>query len=138
MSTSAYTDSELGGRLSAAMRAVGMSQTQLAAELGVQTSTVSNWVNNSRSPGDDSQLARIGELLGASPAWLRSGTGPAPAGVRLQAVRRAQGRLGWYAKKVGAEGAREGGNAALFTITPTLGHVVREAIQNSIDATLGA
>src|SRR5437868_3843972 len=100
MHTSPYTESELGARLSAAMRAVGMSQTQLAAELGVQTSTVSNWVNNSRTPGDDSQLTRISELLGASPAWLRSGTGPAPAGVRLQAVRRAHALLGWYAKRV--------------------------------------
>src|SRR3954471_9154086 len=120
MSTSPYTDPELGGRLAAAMRAVGMSQTQLAGELGVQTSTVSNWVNNARTPGDEEQLGRIGELLGASPAWLRAGTGPAPAGVRLQAQRRAHAHLGWYPKTVGAEGAREGGNAALFTITPTL------------------
>ncbi len=138
MPTSQNINPGFGERLSAALRVANVSQTRVAAELGVNASTVSNWVNNTRTPGDEPQMVRLAELAGVSAAWLRTGAGPVPAGVRRQETEQAQARLGWYAKRVGADGAREGGNAALFAISPTLGHVVREAIQNSIDARLGA
>lgn len=50
----------------------------LAAELGVDPSTVGRWEKDKRSPRDEA-LAELARVLNVSPAWLRYGEGQGPA-----------------------------------------------------------
>src|SRR4051794_34225232 len=112
------------------MAAAQITQTFLADALDVKQSAVSQWVNGQRTP-DTSTIKRIARAVGASPEWLVSGSGTAPDAVRKSSIDRLRGSVFWTSRPAPEDGAREGGNANQFTIRPSLGNLVREAIQNS-------
>ena len=68
----------LGGRLSRARDASGMSAAQFARRLGVKTATVQAWEND-RSEPRANRLSMIAGLLNVSTPWLLHGVGEAPA-----------------------------------------------------------
>ena len=68
----------IGGRLSRAREASGMSIRQLALRLGVKTSTINAWECDRSQPGAH-RLGMLSGLLGVSPCWLLHGIGAAPA-----------------------------------------------------------
>lgn len=67
----------LGGRLSRARDASGMSAAQFARRLGVKTATVQAWESD-RSEPRANRLSMIAGILNISLPWLLYGVGDAP------------------------------------------------------------
>jgi transcriptional regulator with XRE-family HTH domain len=89
-------DDTLGGRLSSALDAAGISAESLANQLGVRQETVIAWESD-RSEPRPSRLVDIAGILGVSPMWLMTGAGEGPGELNdervLEAVRIELGRL---------------------------------------------
>ena len=68
----------IGGRLSRAREASGLSIKQLAMRLGVKTATVQAWESDRSHPCSHRQTMLSG-LLGVSHSWILYGVGIAPA-----------------------------------------------------------
>ncbi|KAA0697496.1 XRE family transcriptional regulator [Neorhizobium sp. P12A] len=71
-------DDTLGGRLSSARDAAGISIGSLANQLGVQEETVLAWESD-RSEPRPSLLLDLAGIFGVSPIWLMTGAGEGPA-----------------------------------------------------------
>jgi len=67
----------MGGRLSRARDAIGLSTAQLARRLGVQTATIQAWETD-RSQPRANRLSMLAGVLNISPSWLLYGVGTAP------------------------------------------------------------
>jgi transcriptional regulator with XRE-family HTH domain len=61
--------SDFATRLKTALSNKGMRPSVLAYKLGVDRSTISNYLNNRYKPKNELTI-RISEILGVSPAWL--------------------------------------------------------------------
>jgi transcriptional regulator with XRE-family HTH domain len=89
-------DDTLGGRLSSALDAAGISAESLANQLGVRQETVIAWESD-RSEPRPSRLVDIAGILGVSPMWLMTGAGEGPGELNdervLEAIRIELGRL---------------------------------------------
>ncbi|MBM7047881.1 MULTISPECIES: helix-turn-helix domain-containing protein [Rhizobium] len=89
-------DDTLGGRLSMARDAAGISLETLASQLGVSEETMLAWESD-RSEPKPSALVKMSALFGVSPAWLMTGTGDGPGEDSderaLEAVRNELSRL---------------------------------------------
>ncbi|MGY6710255.1 MAG: helix-turn-helix domain-containing protein [Rhizobiaceae bacterium] len=95
--TSIYSGSPdldtMGGRLSRARDAIGLSTAQLARRLGVQTATIQAWESD-RSQPRANRLSMLAGVLNISPSWLLYGVGTAPAeDTRSEMVRSLQSQL---------------------------------------------
>ncbi|MBF6329224.1 helix-turn-helix transcriptional regulator [Nocardia transvalensis] len=99
-----------------------MSQTELAAELGVTRAAVSAWVNNRAQPREEIKR-KIAEVfgLGVTSLDLRDTDVPTVLPIR------------WRFRPAHADGGREYGNVAAFAFNVDLSVLVREATQNSLD-----
>lgn len=69
----------LGGRLSRARDASGLSAEQLARRLGVRPSTIQGWESD-RSQPRANRLSTLAGMLNVSLSWLLHGVGTGPAG----------------------------------------------------------
>lgn len=67
----------MGGRLSRARDATGLSTTQLARRLGVKASTIQAWESD-RSQPRANRLATLAGILNVSLSWLLHGVGTGP------------------------------------------------------------
>lgn len=68
----------IGGRLSRAREASGLSVKQLALRLGVKTATIQAWESDRSQPGSH-RLTKLSGLLGVSLSWILHGVGIAPS-----------------------------------------------------------
>ena len=92
----------IGGRLSRARDAAGLSLNDLASQAGVRKETVAQWERD-RSEPRANKLVTLAGLLGVSPTWLMTGTGEGPVDqsasdaknsvILLNEVKRLQGEL---------------------------------------------
>lgn len=71
------TDDTLGGRMSLARDACGLSIEDAARAIGVETPTWAHWENDREEPQPD-RLDMIAGVLQVSLAWLVSGRGTGP------------------------------------------------------------
>ncbi len=67
----------LGDRLAAAREAAGLSQTELAVQLGVKPEALDAWENDWKEPRAN-RLQMLAGLLGVSLRWLLTGVGDGP------------------------------------------------------------
>lgn len=67
---------ELADRIRKAMEVANKNQSQLAAEIGVTTSAVSQWITGQVKSLKGTTATRIEAATGVSSAWLVSGEGP--------------------------------------------------------------
>jgi HTH-type transcriptional regulator, cell division transcriptional repressor len=67
----------LGGRLSRARDATGLSVSELARRIGVQASTIKTWESDRAQPRAN-RLSMLAGVLNVSPSWLLHGVGEAP------------------------------------------------------------
>lgn len=113
---------DFGTWLARQLRRQGMSQADLAERLDVTRAAVSAWVTGRAEPRPD-KLRAIAEVfdLDASAVYNRDEE-PVPVSA-----------LTWYHRPAYADGGREFGNTAAFAFEPSLGTLVREATQNSLD-----
>ena len=75
MSHDAHPSSAAAHRIRLARRAAGMSQSQLALELGVQRSAVSHWEAQRGKPSMN-HMRQLALLTGVQIEWLATGRGP--------------------------------------------------------------
>lgn len=113
---------EFGTWLARQLRRKGLSQADLAVELGVSRAAVSAWVSGRATPRIDKMQA-IEAFLGLEAGSTIS---------QVDAPDRPDDLL-WYPRPAHADGGRELGNAAIFAFEPDLSVLAREATQNSID-----
>lgn len=126
---------ELKDRLNEALAAKGMSQAQLASDIGVSAAAVSAWCSGTKRPGV-ANLQAIANRLGVTPSYLQFGEGPG-AVVDLDDLRqRYREELEWYWRPAPADGGRELGNAAGFAFKVDIETLGRESGQNSLDERL--
>ena len=71
--------SAVSERISALVKASGLSQRELARRLGTTHVTVSNWVKGSSEPSEDG-LEKLCEFFSVTPAYIMYGDGNAPVG----------------------------------------------------------
>lgn len=100
----------------------GMSQAELAEQLGVTRAAVSAWVNGRTEPRLD-KIHAIGGIFGVDTGSVMVREGPSTP----------MERLAWYHRPGHADGGQEHGNAAAFAFDADLGVLAREATQNSLD-----
>ena len=67
----------IGGRITRARNAQGLSVAQLARRLGLRTTTLSHWENDRAEPRPN-RLLMLSGVLAVSPTWLLTGQGTAP------------------------------------------------------------
>ena len=121
----------LGGRLKTALRKKGMKATELADGVGKTAQLVSHWVNDRRKP-TPTDLERIGSILQVSVAWLE---GEIPM---VKHDREPELPVGvWHFRTAPPDGGRDYGNSNVFATPPDLRTLVRETVQNSVDARAG-
>jgi transcriptional regulator with XRE-family HTH domain len=68
----------IGGRISRAREAAGLSVEQIAWQLGVKIATVNTWESDRALPGS-MRLNRLAGMIGVSISWILHGVGTAPA-----------------------------------------------------------
>lgn len=74
----------MGGRLSRAREASGLSATQLAWRLGVRASTIQAWESDRSQPGAH-RMNMLAGMLNVSLSWVLHGVGIAPTEAELDA-----------------------------------------------------
>lgn len=75
--TAPHSDDTLGGRISIAREAIGLSAEQAAERLGVLPSSWNAWERDRDVPRAN-RLAMMAGVLGVSPSWLLTGLGHGP------------------------------------------------------------
>ena len=67
----------IGGRLTRARAAEGLTTSQLARRVGIKTQTLHNWETDRTAPRSN-RLAMLAGVLNVSPTWILVGLGEAP------------------------------------------------------------
>jgi transcriptional regulator with XRE-family HTH domain len=77
VTTTARTDDTIGGRISLARDAMGLTVEQISSIAGVTTETWTNWEND-RSEPRANRLDMLARILQTNIAWLLDGRGDMP------------------------------------------------------------
>lgn len=67
----------IGGRISRARDASGLTLTEISSQAGVRKETVAQWERD-RSEPRANKLVMLAGILGVSPTWLMTGAGEGP------------------------------------------------------------
>ena len=121
----------LGDRLKVAMRRRSLSQADVAQAVGVSQPAVSGWVSGERNI-DRKHLPELSRYLEVSTEWLEFGSGEGPDTEEARAAYRAA--AGWVWRAEPPDGARDFGNANVWSFAPSVETLARESIQNVLDA----
>ncbi|MBI3319514.1 MAG: helix-turn-helix transcriptional regulator [Candidatus Omnitrophica bacterium] len=129
------TTSDLSDRLPRAIQAAGITQGKLAELIGASQPAVSQWCTGKKIPSEENYPSLAG-ALGVNVDWLRTGSG------RMKAVDESADRLAyqqqatWGFRAAPKDGGRDYGNANVWSFDPSLEVLVREVLQNALDASL--
>lgn len=125
--------SDLGERLKQALQASRKTQEQLADAVSASQSAVSQWLSGRRTP-TRANVNSAALFLDVDAAWLESGEGTGP---EVSAQREEyEAEACWQFRREPQDGGRDYGNANVWSFDPDIATLVREALQNSIDAAL--
>lgn len=113
---------DFGPWLARQLRRHGMTQSELAATLGVTRAAVSAWITGRAQPRPET-VRLIAAAFDTDLATVYERTTDVVAGRPVA----------WYHRPAHADGGREFGNAAAFAFDADLGVLAREATQNSLD-----
>ncbi len=127
--------SSLGERLLWALKDAGITQSQLAEKVDATQAAVSQWCTGKKTPSEDS-IDSIVQALGLSPEWLKNGAGPIRPIDEAAQRREYAGTAFWGFRTAPRDGGRDFGNANVWSFDPTVEVVVREVLQNALDAAL--
>ncbi|MDK9500101.1 helix-turn-helix transcriptional regulator [Streptomyces katrae] len=117
-----HPSEEFGPWLTRQLNRMDLSQSELAARLGLTRAAVSAWVNGRAEPREETKRA-IAEVFGATPDLVDTRT----SDVSPNRPRR------WHHRTAHADGGREYGNAAAFAFDADMAVLAREATQNALD-----
>ena len=116
-------------RLKMSIEASNLTQNEIASIIGVSQAAISQWLNDERKPASGT-IRDLAQALDVSESWLEDGSGQTPKNV----LKLLQMESGWGFRPEPSDGGRDYGNANIWTIPWRLENLVRESIQNSIDA----
>lgn len=119
-------------RLKEALDKKGWSQGELARRIDLTQAAVSHLLAGKREPSSKVQ-SDIARALEVEIAWLIGGIGSAPSAALTDSA----DDMSWHERTVYPDGSRSFGNLRVETLVTTLPVLVREAAQNSNDATRG-
>ena len=129
------TEDTPSNRLRWALLTAGLDPPSLARRLGVLPATVRRWLN-----GTTALPARryqdIATALDVSADWLRDGTEPGPGIDHADSFASIGDRPAWEFRAAPRDGGRDFGNANVWSFDPGPNILVREVLQNSLDAAL--
>jgi transcriptional regulator with XRE-family HTH domain len=128
---------ELHHRLTASMERVGLTQAQLARDLGISAASISAWCAGSKRPNTENLIA-LATVLGVSPGYLQFGDAQRVVDERVLAEQRSRytEQLRWYWRPAPRDQGREFGNAAGYAFETSIPILTRESGQNIADAKL--
>ncbi|MGP3686310.1 helix-turn-helix domain-containing protein [Streptomyces sp. IBSNAI002] len=118
---------DFGPWLARQLNRMDMSQSDLAARLGLTRAAVSAWVNGRAEPREETKRS-LAEVFGADPDLVDSRTTDISTNRPLR----------WHHRTAHADGGREYGNAAAFAFDADMAVLAREATQNALDERLDA
>lgn len=123
----------ISDRLKKALASASITQSKLAALVGTTQSAVSQWLSGKKDPSPEN-LTDLAKHLNVEWRWLVEGIPPMK--VRDQHADREEYRklTGWGFRKAPPDGARDYGNANVWSLDPGLDVLVREVLQNAKDA----
>ncbi|MEU9579690.1 helix-turn-helix transcriptional regulator [Streptomyces chilikensis] len=116
---------DFGPWLGRQLARAGMTQADLAKEVGLTRAAVSAWITGRAVPREETMLD-IARALGVDSATVHLRTSDIAGSVTT----------GWYHRPAHPDGGREFGNAAAFAFDADVGVLAREATQNSLDERL--
>lgn len=122
-------------RLSWAIKQAEMTQTHVAERIGTTQAAVSQWCTGKKDPSDES-LDALCEVLQTSRVWLAEGQGPVKRTDCDKQRREYTESAFWGFRAAPRDGGRDFGNANVWSFDPTIEVLVREVLQNAIDAAL--
>ncbi|MFF3097963.1 helix-turn-helix domain-containing protein [Streptomyces cyaneofuscatus] len=120
------TGMDFGPWLARQLKQSGMSQADLAQDIGLTRAAVSAWITGRATPREET-INKIAEALGTDLGTIHTRTADTLAGLPIS----------WYHRPGHADGGREFGNAAAFAFKADVEVLAREATQNSLDERLG-
>ncbi|MFJ7152725.1 helix-turn-helix transcriptional regulator [Streptomyces sp. NPDC100445] len=113
---------DFGPWLARQLKIAGMTQAELAEELGLTRAAVSAWITG-RSVPRPSVMGEIAKALGTDLGTVHTRTTDTQAGLPVT----------WYHRPGYQDGGRDGGNAAAFAFDADVQVLARETCQNSLD-----
>ncbi|MET7293572.1 helix-turn-helix transcriptional regulator [Streptomyces griseoloalbus] len=116
---------EFGPWLARQLKIAGMTQAELAEELGLTRAAVSAWITK-RSVPRPTVMGEIAKALGTDLGTVHTRTTDTQAGLPVT----------WYHRPGYQDGGRDGGNAAAFAFDADVQVLARETCQNSLDERL--
>lgn len=119
----------LSERIRAVVEAKDMTQGEVAEYFGIGQSMVSQYLSGNKTVPEQ-LLPKFARLLDIETAWLTDGTPPAPEILLEKILRESR----WVFRQQHPDGGREFGNPGVWTIPWNLQTLVREAVQNILDA----
>jgi transcriptional regulator with XRE-family HTH domain len=125
----------LGERLSWALKDANITQSYFADQVGSTQAAVSQWCTGKKVPSAEN-LASIARLLRLNPTWLEGGVGPVRiADIAFERADYSRNSI-WGFRAAPFDGGRDFGNANVWSFDPTIEVLVREVLQNALDAAL--
>lgn len=119
------TGMDFGPWLARQLKQSGLSQADLAQQIGLTRAAVSAWITGRATPREET-INKIAEALGTDLGTIHTRTADTLAGLPVS----------WYHRPGHADGGREFGNAAAFAFEADVEVLAREATQNSLDERL--
>ncbi|MSO37803.1 MAG: XRE family transcriptional regulator [Acidimicrobiia bacterium] len=129
------SDGTIGARLIQALRDCEVTQAGLATRIGGTQAGVSQWCTGKKIPTSHN-LDAVAESLGISRNWLQSGIGPMRAVDPTSQRAAYRSQAFWGFRPAPPDGGRDFGNANVWSFDPTVEVLVREVLQNALDAGL--
>lgn len=127
----------IANRLSQAIHEAGITQATLAEKIEGTQAAVSQWCSGKKIPSAQN-IERAARELSVNQEWLQSGVGPMKS-VDQAAQRTAyRSQAFWGFRVAPPDGGRDFGNANVWSFDPTIEVLVREVLQNALDAALSA
>lgn len=131
------SESAIGTRLTQALRECGVTQAGLAEQIGGTQAAVSQWCTGKKAPSSQN-LDAVAATLGVNREWLQSGIGPMRVVNPTRQRAEYQSQAFWGFRPAPPDGGRDFGNANVWSFDPTVEVLVREVLQNALDAGLSS
>lgn len=122
-------------RLDKALNARGLSQKELSEALGLSSSAISQYLSGNKRPSREN-IIEIARILDVPAGWLEFGEGPEPEFDLNHQREDYIVNTEWNFRPEPIDGGRDFGNANIWAIPWDINSLVREAIQNSLDAAI--
>lgn len=127
--------STFADRLRQALQDRRMSQSNLAKKLELSESAVSQWMSGKKMPSSDT-IEALATELDVPAGWLAFDDGEGPKLTFAEDRRKYKDSTGWIFRSAAIDGGRDYGNANLWSVPWDINTLVRETLQNSLDAAI--